>query len=481
MLANGRHNFQAEQPSPAHKAAGRRSVSSRWLGRSTDWSGLIRFSYVTVSVDGRVLAFALLVTLLTGVVFGSLPAWRAARAATLTVSRSGTATPEEVKLRAAMQVGQMALAVLLLTGAALFGKSFSRLMSVPLGYDVDHLLQLQLVSPERLQGGPDAAASFARDLDDRLRALPGITGVSRAGGVGFSFDYSIDLDDGGRRDSVPELLPHLSVDTAYFRVMDIRIVEGRSFRAEDIVEGADAVIIDRDLAAMLWPGRSAVGKRFRIRSDPWVTVVGVTGDVKLEGPRDPLGPYLLWFPATQAQLRSAFVHLRTAGAPRAIEQSVRAVVQELDPNQPIQSLESGRQALGDAVADPRFLLFVMTALATVSVVLAAVGVYGLVSFTVAQRKREIGIRLALGARSGRVVEEVVRRGLALGAMGIVIVLAFSLLLGRFVSGLLFDTPPSDPAALAVAALTILTSCGVALVQPAARAAAVDPSEALRAE
>ncbi len=235
------------------------------------------------------------------------------------------------------------------------------------------------------------------------------------------------------------------------------------------------------LAPILWPGQSAVERSFRVRSDPWVTVVGVTEDVKLEGPRDPLGPYLMFYPATQEQLRSAGVHLQTAGDPTEMEQSVRGVVQQLDPNQPIRSLETGRQALGEAVADPRFLVVVVTVLAAVSVTLAAVGVYGLVSFTVAQSKREIGIRLALGARPGSVVGEVVRWGLTLGAIGIVIGLAFTALLARFVSVLLFDAPPWDPTVLGVAALTLLASCGPALARSAARAAAVDPAEALRSE
>ena len=430
---------------------------------------------------GRVLAFALGMTLLTGVIFGSLPAWRAARVAALGAGRTSTATPEEVRLRAAMQVGQMALAVLLVAGAGLFGQSFKRIMSVPLGYDVDHLLELRLVSPDRLQGGVEAAASFARDLDEGLRALPRIVGVSRATGVGFRSGYSLELDNGERRDSVPELLPHLSVDTAYFRVTGIRLLEGRAFRAEDVVAESDAVVIDRDLALMLWPGRSAVGRRFRVGSDPWVTVVGVTEDVKLDGPRDPLGPYLMFYPASQEELRSARVLLLTAGAPTDVKRSVRGVVQGLDPNQPIRSLETGREVLGEAVADPRFLVAVMTVLAGVSVALAAVGIYGLVSFTVAQRKREIGIRRALGARAGSVVAGVVRWGLTLGAIGVVIGMAFALLLAPSVSALLFDAPRWDPVVLGVAALTLLASCCAALARPAVRAAAVDPAEALRSE
>ena len=242
---------------------------------------------------------------------------------------------------------------------------------------------------------------------------------------------------------------------------------------------ANTVIIDRDLADSIWPEGSAVGRSFRIREGPWLRVIGVTEDVKLEGPRDPLGPYLLFYPASR-ELGNAIM-LRTAGDPGRLAPVVRQVVRELDPEQPIRSLETGRQALVETVADPRLFLVVMVALAAVALTLAAVGVYGLVSFTVEQGRREIGIRVALGAHPGSIVAGVVRWGLVLGSLGIVIGLLATVMLSRFVASILYDTSPLDPAVLAMASVVLLVSCAGALVRPAMRAAATDPAEVLRAE
>jgi ABC-type antimicrobial peptide transport system permease subunit len=209
------------------------------------------------------------------------------------------------------------------------------------------------------------------------------------------------------------------------------------------------VIVERDLAARLWPEGSAVGRRFRVRDEPWRTVVGVTGDVKLEGPLAPLGELLVFVPADAGELRSG--------------------------------VETGRQALGESVADPRFLLSIMTLFAAVAVTLAGVGVYGLVSFTVAQRTREIGVRMALGARARRVVAGVFGWGLLLGSAGALIGLAAAMLLARFVEALLFGVSPLDPVALITAAGTLVGACALALILPAWRAAAVQPVEALRVE
>jgi putative ABC transport system permease protein len=442
---------------------------------------LIRFSYTTVGLDQRVLAFAFGLTACTGLAFGVLPALRAGGTAAARAGRNATTSRGDVRMRGLVQVAQLALAVVLLAGAGLFGRSFAALTSVPAGYDVDRILELRLVPLERLRGGPEASVALARELDERLRALPGVVGVSRAGGVGFRSGHTIELDNGDVREAGEQLLPHARVGTDYFRVMGISIVEGRAFRAEDALPGSSSVVVNRELAAALWPGQSAVGRSFRIRSDDPVTVVGVSSDVKLEGPLDPLGPHMLFYPAGDDALRSATVMIRTTGDPRGLQSSVRALVRELDPDQPISSLRTARQAFGETIADPRFMLVIMIAFAAVAVALAAIGVYGLVSFTVAQRTREIGVRRALGADGRRVVTEVVGWGFLLGVAGVALGLFVTFLLARFISALLFGVSPLDPAALALAVTVLLTACASALVLPALRATRVAPSEALRVD
>jgi predicted permease len=465
-------------------AAGALGTGIAWVGvrllKTVIPSGLLRFSYTAVGIDARVLAFAFALTLATGLLFGVVPAWRAASTTAARAGRSSTASRRDVSVRSLVQVGQLALAVLLLSGAGLFGRSFLKLISVPVGYAVDEILVLELVSLERLRDA-DATYTFAHELNERLAALPGVEGVTRQTGVGFRFDYTIELDDGRKLPSDRDYLPSLSVDTAYFRVMGIPIVEGRDFQAEDVIGERTNVVIEHDLAAKLWPGQSAVGRRFRVEEDPWLTVVGVTGEVKLEGPLDPLGQLLYFTPASDRQLRSGAVIIRASGDPEALMPSVRALVRDVDSAQPISTLQTGRQAIGETIQDPRFLLVIMTVFAVVAVTLAAIGVYGLVSFTVAQRTREIGVRMALGARAQRVVGSVFGEGILLGLVGTTIGLAAAALLSRFVSALLFNVSPLDPVAMAVAGAALLAACAAALLLPALRAAAVQPVEALRAE
>jgi predicted permease len=466
-------------------AAGLVGIAVAWFGvrglLTLIPSGMVRFSYTPVGIDARVLTFAFALTLATGLLFGVVPALRAASTTAARAGRAATASRRDVRARALVQVGQLALAVLLLAGAGLFGRSFHRLLSVPLGYDADRTAELALVSLESLRGDPERAAAHSFELDARLAAIPGVSGVGRTGGSGFMFDYTIELEDGTALASGSEMLPHMSVDTAFFRVMGIRIAEGRGFQAVDLSEGASSVVVDRDLADKLWPGQSAVGRRFRIRDEPWRTVVGVSADVKLDGPHDPYGPLMLFYPAPARELRSGTVMIRTDGDPAAVLPAVRAVVRELDPEQPISSLATGRQALGETIADPRFLLGIMIVFAVVAATLAAVGVYGLVSFTVAQRTREIGVRMALGARASRVVREVVGWGLVLGVIGVGLGIGAAALLSRSVAALLFNVSPLDPLALLSASGALLLACAAALVLPARRAASVQPVESLRVE
>jgi len=463
-------------------AAGAAGVLLAWIairGMSTLLPAhLIRFSYTTVELDGRVLAAALAMTVLTVLVSGVLPALEAGRNGAVRAGRSVTVSRHDVRVRTGVQVAQLALAVVLLTGAALFGRSFAELMDVSLGYDPDRILLLDLVSLERVHGAPERTAAFARELDARLAALPGVVGVGRVA-WGLHTDVRVGSGDDDQGAQTLEMLLHSSVDPGYFGVMGIEIVEGRAFTSGD-AEVSSTVIVDRDLAVALWPDGRAVGRTLRIRERA-LTVVGVTEDVKLEGPSDPYGPWLIFYPATRDRLRGATSVIRTTGDPRALLPSVRALVQELDPRQPIASLRTGRQVLGESVADPRFLLVVLSVLAGVAVTLGAIGVYGLATFTVVQRTREIGVRRALGAQAGRVVREVVTRGLWIGLGGVAIGLAASVLVAGFVRSLLFGVSPLDPLALGGAALALLAACLVATLLPARRAARVQPSEALRLE
>ncbi len=462
-------------------AAGAAGTLLAWIGLHTLLAllppDLLEFSYTRVALDGRALAFAVGLTVVTGLAFGTLPALRAGSAPTARSGRTTTSSRRDVRLRGLLQVAQLALVVVLLWGTGVFVRSFVRIVSTPVRWDADHLVHLWMAWPGRTAEDRAAAVESAAILDRRLRALPGATGLARAARMTIWDTLEV---DGGAAQSFAAL-PVVSVDTAYFRVMGIPVIEGRGFGSGDLLKSASTVIVDRSLARKLWPYGDAVGRRFRRGREPWLTVVGVVADAKLDGPRDPNGPLRYFLPATDVRLSRQEIWIRTAGDAGAMVASIGHVARAVAPGQPIDRLETGRQVLGDDVRDARLLADVVAAFALLAVFLAVVGVYGLVSFTVAQRRREIGVRIALGAGPGRLVGNLLGQGLVLAVAGVAIGLGAAALLSRFVSALLFGVSPVDPIVLVAACVTLLVGCGVALVAPARRAAAVDPSEALRAE
>jgi putative ABC transport system permease protein len=443
---------------------------------------IVRWHYNVVAVDGRALGFAFGLTIATGLAFGCLPAAWAARRSDVALRSVRTVTTSRSQLRArrVVQVIQLALAVLLLCGAGLLGRSFLRLLGVDPGFNASHQLRLDLASsPSRRDGG--ARQVFNQQLDTRLRAIPGVTGVAWSNGIGLQFTDVLQAEgdepvSGGNR-----IIVSTSIDTAYIGVMGIPLLEGRVFQDQDTRPGSDAVIVDRDLAALLWPGRSAVGQRMRVdRGDPWLTVIGVANDAKLEGPDDRDRPWVIYHPASLERFGSyPSIAIRTAGDPAASSSAVRDVVHDIDPDLPIWHLYTARQRMYEEMAQPRFVLVIMMVFATLAVVLSAVGVYSLFAFSVKQRAREIGIRMALGARSGQVVAAVVRGGLAMALIGLMAGLAGALASSRFIESLLFGISPFDPATFASATAVLLLSCVVALAGPARRAAAIAPGIALR--
>lgn len=469
-------------------AAGLVGTALAWIGVRTLVAllppGLLLFSYTRVGIDGRVLVFALGLTVLTGLVFGSLPALRAAAAPARGWSTT-TTSKRDVRLRNLMQIAQLALVVVLLWGAGLFTRNFVRIMSVPMGWDVDRVVQLGVQSFDLPGTDPALGTERAHLLDERLRRLPGVAGLARAGGQGLGFGDTIEVE--GEQPQVLNTFSLQSVDTAYFHVMGIHLVEGRGFDVEDTRGPVSSVVVSRSFARRLWPDGSAVGRRFRLRGvpwftkDAWLTVVGVAEDAKLDGPRDPNGPLRYFLPGSDDRLSSAEVWIRAGRRPSALLAPIRSVVREVDPGSSIRMLRTGREVVGETVRDARLLLDVVTAFALLAILLAGVGVYGLVSFTVMQRTREIGVRMALGARAQSVVADVVGRGLLLGVVGALFGLAAALALSRFLSALLFGISPADPVTLGAACVLLFACCAVALVGPARRAATVDPSEALRAE
>ena len=442
---------------------------------------IVRWHYNVVTVDGRVLLFALVLTVLTGLFFGMVPAaWATRRAEAARAGRSTTASRSQMRARRLVQVVQIALAVILLFGAGLLGRSFLRLAAVDPGYDASHILDLNLSASTGRTA--DEARAFSRQLDERLRALPGVEGVGWSNGNGLWFPEALETDDGERVSTSSRIIITSSVDTGFLRVMGIPILEGRGFTAADIGATPGPVIVDRDFAELLWPGRSALGRRYRSADGgDWDVVVGIAGDTKLERPDDRQMPFNLYSPASPERAGYTAIRIRTRSSPAGLLGPVREAVHALDPDLPIYDLLPAREALRAEIEQPRFVLVVMLVFATLALVLAGIGVYGLVAFSVAQRSRELGIRMALGAREGQVVRGVFGEGMRLAAAGATIGLLGAAALSRFMESLLFEVSARDTTSFLLAPAVLGLACAAALLAPARRAASVDPASTLRAD
>ena len=441
-----------------------------------------------ISLDQRVLLFGFGLTLVVGVTMGIVPAWiaiRNARGATLTaITPYGAGTRSRVKLRSALLVAQVALTMVLLSSAGLLGTSFLRLTQVDPGFDPENLAFMQIDLNSRFYDNNDAKRSFAREVEARLDAIPGVVEVTRAwtplaSGILISPSLQVEGEAEPRSDG-PMVLPSAMVREDYLPTIQARLVRGRNFLpTED--SNADVAIIDQDMARFLWGTIDVLGKRFRTDTDePWLTVVGVLEELALDPPGRSYGEFAMLLAADQDPPVPAF-SIRSEVPIGPLLPLIRDAVREVDPWQPVYRLETANAALADAVSDQRFFLLVVLTLAAVALVLAAAGLYGVLAVSVTQRRRELGIRLALGARVESLQGMVLRNGLIMAGVGTALGLAGALLSGSVIESLLFGIEPNHPSTLLTVSLLMLLVAGAASFLPARRATRVDPAETLRTE
>jgi putative ABC transport system permease protein len=457
---------------------------------------LVQYGQATIAVDARVLGFSVIVSLITGLLFGAGPALRAVANSGLVRAsdRSMTASTRVRHTGGALVVVELALSMMLLVGAGLLAKSFVALLNVDPGFRTDAVtvLELRLATHRRdLQQGVDAytdsarSESFYRELKTRLQALPGVRGVTISDGVppspsGYTTGRGLETES-GKRSTGGTSIADVVVDHDYFDVLGIRIVEGRRFGEQETRSSPRSAIIDRDFAALLWPARSPLGQRFRLNAEaPWLTVVGIAAEVKMMGPDDRRVPYTIY---KSAQQETPWIYravaVATSGAVPSIGQDVRAVVHALEPEQPIISIEPAERLFGQSLVRQRFLLILMSVFTVIAVLLAAIGVHGVISYVVAQRTREIGLRIALGATPRSMVGVVLGGGLALALLGALLGAAAALALSRFLTSVLFGVQPTDVSTFVVVAAILTAVAGAAALLPALRAGRVSPLQALR--
>ncbi len=442
------------------------------------------------AIDPAVLLFTAAVAILTGLVFGVAPAWLAAHEDPLSALKSGAwrAAPSTARLRKALVVAQIGLAFALLTGAGLLLRTIANLNAVPLGYSTEGILSFSV----SLHGAPyyttehstPALASFYSSVLDRLRALPGVDAVAAIDMPPLEYDRP-DMQlpvKSGRPNQSPVPAALRITSPGYFRLMGIPLLEGREFNAEDTRTSAPAVIVTRDLADRLWPGENPIGKKIHcvFFCDREPTVIGVVAPIRHYGPNALSFPQY-FFSYTQQDWGYMTFLIRTHGDPATLAGPVRQAVAAIDPAQPIYSIQTMRQRLNDSESLVRFELFTLSVFAGLATLLAVLGLYGVIAYTVTQRSRDIGIRIALGASLGAIRAAILREAALLALAGATLGLAVSLALARLLAATLFRVSAHDPLTLGAIFSLFLAVSLLATLIPANRAASIDPIEALRAE
>jgi predicted permease len=443
----------------------------------------------TIGLDRTVTLVTLGASLVTGVLFGVLPAWQASRSqATAAMKETGErGSSSRARGRSALVVAEIALTLVLLIGAGLLANSFLRLQRVDPGFRPPQVTIAVLGVPQtRYPKGSDETRLYTRlvqDLTERAEF--------QAAGIGFPEPFKGSNATGSFYVEGRDTSPHdqtranlAIVSGGFFAAMGIPLIAGRTFDTRDVAEGVPpVVVVSAALARKIWAGENPVGKRLRFENtptEPWSTVIGVTGDVHQLGLREP-APALLYVPYTALPLPFTTVAVRSTLPEATVTSLLRARLATIDPDLPFTDIKTLQFYVDRAVEEPRFRAILIAAFAVLALVLAAVGVFGLISYSVTQRTREIGIRVALGASPRQVLLAVVREGLTLAVVGIIVGLVGAALATRALSAFLFGVGTTDPATFSAVALLLLVVALAASYIPSRRALKVDPVVALRAQ
>ncbi|MFZ0063159.1 MAG: ABC transporter permease [Pyrinomonadaceae bacterium] len=442
-----------------------------------------------VGMDGRVFGFTLATSLLTGIVFGLVPAIQASKPdlneALKEGSRGSMGSGSGKRTRSILVAVEVALSLVLLIGAGLMIKSFIRLQQTHLGFNTENLLTMGLtLSESRYPEDQQQVAFFQRTLE-QVRALPGI----QSAGVTTGLPLTLSLSGSDFRvEGQPEpeagkemIINTRSVSPGYFSTLGISLLKGRDFSDRDKSEAPAVAIVNQDLVRTYFPNEDPIGKRITFTDgESWLSVVGVIGDVKQLSLGSHAKPEV-YFPFLQAASPSMSLVVRTTTSPLSQVAAVKGQIREIDKDLPIEDPNTMQQLLAESVSGPRFNMLLLTVFAVVALVLALVGIYGVMSYTVTQRTHEIGIRVAVGAQSSDVFRMVMGHGMFLALIGVAFGLAGALALTRLMTTMLFGVEPNDPLTFAGIAVLVIAVALVACYLPGRRATKVDPLVALRYE
>ena len=446
---------------------------------------------VHTSIDLRALALTGAVSILTGVLFGLAPALQASRKRNFDVLKSGRNTEGKrpKRLRNVLVICETAFSLLLVAGAGLLIRSFEQILKVDPGFRADNVLTMRISLPDATYSKPEQIRAFYTSLLERVQRLPGVQYAGATSGLplsgqGGSGTTTIDTQSVAPENRTPEA-DRRTATPDYFKAMSIPLLRGRYFEARDTDGTPGVAIVDESLADTYWPKQDPIGKRLHFggggqQNPPWLTVVGVVRHVHnrtLEA-RSRVEVYV---PENQLPFNGMTLAVRTSTNPLSMVPTIQREVASIDPDLPIYRVLTMNEVMGESLQRRRLALTLLAGFAGLALLLAAIGIYGVTSYGVAQRKTEIGVRMALGANRGQVLGMIMRTGMTTIAIGLVVGVVLSLALTRLMSGLLFSVHASDPLALAGAAAVLIAAAVVAIFIPARRATKVHPMSALRYE
>jgi putative ABC transport system permease protein len=441
-----------------------------------------------------VFGFTTLLTLLTGVAFGLAPALQFSKPdlneALKESGRSSTGGRSRQRLRGFLVVSEIAISLLLLIGASLLVKSFLRLQSVSPGFDPRGVLALNVFLPGAKYPEDAQQSAFFDQAEARIQSLPGVESVGMVSNLPVSggFDtvsFYIEGRPVTRREDVPDV-ERYTINSDYFRAMSIPLRSGRPFGTEDRADSLPVTIISEATARRFWPNESPLGKRINTDIDdptsPWRTIVGVVGDVRHYAlDTEPTPQFYLPYRQGPVQYMALLVRSSSSSSAESQVAAVRGQIWAIDKDQPIFNVKTMERFVAESVAQRRFTMLLLGLFAAVALVLAIIGLYGVMAYTVTQRTHEIGIRMALGAQASDVLKMVIGQGMSLAVVGVGIGLLAAFALSRMISSFLYGVSPTDPLTFVGVPLLLCAVAAIASYIPARRATRVDPMVALRYE
>jgi predicted permease len=449
-----------------------------------------------VPMDWRVLAFTSGISLFTGLLFGLAPAWHAAHVVTHESLKEGgrgnTAGGASQRVRRALIVSEIALSLVLLAGAGLLIKSFLRLQQVDPGFNPDNVLTMRIALPQQRYQKPEQVANFYREVLARIRQLPGVEAAGAISalplsGGGGSGTTTIETQAVPADKASPEL-DLRPVMPGYFESMGIALVKGRLFDDRDVPTAAPVAIVDETLVQTYWPNEDPIGKRLHRGSpgstQPWMTVVGVVRHVRMRTLEAPSRMELYW-PAPQNPFNAMSLAIRTSTEPMSLANAVQKQILSVDPEQPVYRIRTMNEFLASSIERRKLSMLLLAIFAGAALALATVGIYGITSYSVAQRSQEMGVRMALGASRSGILRLVLGQSLTMAGIGVIAGLIGSFiltgLLASMLESMLFNTAAVDPITFVLVAMVLIAVTILASYIPARRATRVDPMVALRYE